>query len=419
MGGGYNPFRGRLARERCPKFEPCVFNWGRLTLSSCEDKSLVWSPNDLRSVCRSPTEIAEDTCVTAETLPRRSLWKSRGFQLALGATVSLVCLWWAARELISDPQARREFLAAFRDADYLYLPVLLVILVAFYALKAYRWKLLLTPLGNYDTWRDCFGPMLAGFAVNNVLPARAGELLRVIVFARRTSQPVAAVLVTVALERIFDMLSILLYLSIGLMSLPGMPDELRGSALFLGALAIVGVAGAIVFLVWTQVTIRFITWGLALVRVPAGLREQIGSLMETSARGLACLKSPITLLVIVGVSLLQWALNGVMMYLALRSFGVDVPVQAAMVLLGVVALAVAVPAAPGFFGVIQFCFINTLQIFPLNRAAVLAASIYYHMLQYIPVTLLGLLWLNRSGFHLREATAEPSLPAPVPPTPVN
>ncbi len=357
--------------------------------------------------------------MTAAPLPRRSLWKSRGFQLALGATVSLVCLWWAARELISDPQARRQFLAAFRDADYLYLPVLLAMLVAFYSLKAYRWKLLLTPLGAYDMWRDCFGPMLAGFAVNNVLPARAGEIVRVMVFARRTRQPVASVFVTVALERIFDMLSILVYLSLGLLSLPDMPNWMRRSALVIGALASAGVLGAVVFLIWTAVCVRWIHWGLAVVRVPETLREKVDRLLETAAAGLASLKSPVTLLLIVVVSLLQWALNGGMMYLALRSFGVDVPISAAMVLLGVVALGVAVPAAPGFFGVIQVCFTDTLQIFPVNRAAVLAASIYYHMLQYIPVTLLGLLWLNRSGFHMREATAEPSLPEPVPPTPVN
>ncbi len=350
--------------------------------------------------------------------PPRSWWKSRGFQLALGLSVSLVCLWWAARDLVSNPLARQQFFEAFRTADYLYLPVLLAMLVAFYGLKAFRWKLLLSPLGDFHTWRDCFGPMLAGFAVNNVLPARAGELLRVMVFARRTSQPVASVLVTVALERIFDMLSILLFLSIGLMSLPGMPDTLRRSALVLGALALIGVVGAIVFLIWTRAFVQFITWALALVRVPQGLREKIGQLLETAATGLASLKSPATLLAIVAVSLLQWALNGAMMLLALRSFGVHVPVPAAMVLLGVVALGVAVPASPGFFGVIQLCFTNTLQLFGVNSPAVLAASIYYHMIQYIPVTLCGLLWLSRSGFRMSEAQPEPDPAATLSPAPL-
>ena len=352
--------------------------------------------------------------MTAESLPRRSLWKSRGFQLALGLCVSLVCLWWAGRELISNPHARREFTEAFRQADYLYLPVLLGMLVIFYAMKAYRWKLLLTPLGDFHTWRDCFGPMLSGFAVNNVLPARAGEIVRGMVFARRTRQPVASVLVTVALERIFDMLSIMVYLSLGLFSLPDMPDWMRRTAMGVGGAAAVGVLGAIVFLIWTSAFVKVIHGGLAVIRVPLSLREKVDRLLETAAQGLSSLKSPTTLALIVVVSMLQWALNAGMMYLALRSFGVDVPFAAALVLMGVVALGVAVPASPGFFGVIQVCFTDTLQIFEVSRPAVLAASIYYHMIQYIPVTLCGLLWLSRSGFHIHEATAEPQLPATIP-----
>ena len=342
--------------------------------------------------------------MTAETLPRRRLWKSKGFQLALGLCVSLVCLWWAARGLINDPQARGQFIEAFRVADYRLLPVLLGMLVTFYALKAYRWKLLLSPLGDYDTWRDCFCPMLAGFAVNNVLPARAGEIVRVMVFARRTSQPVASVFTTVALERILDMLSILVFLSIGLFCLPNMlGDSLRKPAYLVAGIALVGVVSAVISLVWTAAFVRFVDGGLALVRLPDGLRGTVRRLMETAANGLSSLKSPRKLAMIVVVSLLQWSINGSMMYLSLRSFGVEVPFQAAMVLLGVVALSVAVPASPGFFGVVQACFVQTLKIYPVSPPAVLAASIYYHMMQYIPVTVLGLLWLSRSGFQLREA----------------
>ena len=358
--------------------------------------------------------------LTSESVPRPPLWKSKGFQLALGVSISLVCLGFAAQELIRDAHAREQFVEAFRSADYRLLPVLIGMLVSLYALKAYRWRLLLSPLGDYGTWRDCFGPMISGFAVNNVLPARAGEVVRVMVFARRSGLPVASVLTTVVLERILDMLSILVFLSVGLLNLPEMPDALRDSALFIGAVATVGVAGAVVFLVWTSLFVRFVNWGLALCRVPESLRAKVSRILETAVTGLASLKSPTKLAVIVVVSLLQWGLNGALMYLSLRSFGVVVPIPAALVLLGVVALAVAVPASPGFFGVIQFCFTSTLKIFPVSPPAVLAASIYYHMIQYIPVTLYGLLWLSRSGFQMREAGPVPqeaeaaAVPAPLP-----
>ena len=342
--------------------------------------------------------------MTSESAPRPALWKSRSFQLVLGLCVSIACLWWAAGDLISKPKERDQFVNAFRMADYRFLPLLLGMLFSFYTLKAYRWKLLLTPLGEFRTFGDCFGPMLSGFAVNNVLPARAGEIVRAMVFARRTSQPLASVLATIALERIFDMICVLVLLSAGLLSLPDMGEGMRSKAIGMGIVVAVGVAGAATFIVWTPAVLRLINWGLALIRVPEQLRERIRHLLETAATGLASVKSPTRLALIAVVSLLQWTLNGAMMYLSLQSFGVDVPIAAAMVLLGVVALGVAVPASPGFFGVIQLCFTKTLQIFPVSQPAVLAASIYYHMIQYIPVTLLGLLWLSRSGFQLRESS---------------
>ncbi len=345
-----------------------------------------------------------------ESSPPRSggLLRSRGFQLALGIAVSAGCLWWATRELFTDPQAREQFFAAFRTADYRYLPVLLGMLLAFFTLKAYRWALLLRPLGGYRTWSDCFGPMLAGFAINNTLPARAGEVVRVMVFSRRSGQPVTAVLATVALERILDMLAILSLLGLGLVMLPEMDAGIRATAVTTAVAAGVGVVGAILFLVWTGPFLRLMNWGLRVIRVPDGVRDKLIAMLEAASKGLAALRSPAILSQLVVVSLAKWLLNGGMMFVSLRSFGVEVPFSATLVLLGVVALAVALPAAPGFFGVIQICFTSTLKGFTLNVPAVLAASIYYHMVQYIPVTVGGLLWLSRSGFRMQSMYEKPA-----------
>lgn len=340
--------------------------------------------------------------MATDAVPRKSLLKSRAVQLGLGLLVSAGCIWWAAKDLIDDPAARQQFLDAFRTADYRYGPLLIGMLAAFYLLKAYRWKLLLSPLGEFRTVGDCFGPMISGFAVNNVLPARAGELLRTVVFAKQTGRPITSVLTTVALERIFDMLAILVCLAVGLLSVPGMPAWMTKSAMGLGAVVLVAVLGAAVFLIWTQEFVRFANATLRVLHVPETLRNKIQELMQVAATGLDSLKSPRTLALIVIVSLVKWLINGSMMYLSLLSFGVQVPFAAALVLLGVVAIGVAVPAAPGFFGVIQALFVKVLQFFPVAPPAVLAASIYYHMIQYIPVTLVGLLWLSRSGIRLGE-----------------
>ena len=74
--------------------------------------------------------------------------------------------------------------------------------------------------------------------------------------------------------------------------------------------------------------------------------------------------------------------------------------------MGVTAFGVTVPSTPGFFGVIQYCFRISLQPFGLNMAAVLGASVYYHLTQYILVTATGLFFLSRMGLRLGDLRRE-------------
>ncbi|HET6422147.1 MAG TPA: hypothetical protein VFG20_00605, partial [Planctomycetaceae bacterium] len=67
-------------------------------------------------------------------------------------------------------------------------------------------------------------------------------------------------------------------------------------------------------------------------------------------------------------------------------------------------------SSPGYFGVIQLCFMTVLKLFVDNQPAVFAASVYYHLAQYIPVTLIGLAYFIRSGMSLREVNAAAETP---------
>ena len=74
--------------------------------------------------------------------------------------------------------------------------------------------------------------------------------------------------------------------------------------------------------------------------------------------------------------------------------------------MGVTALGVVVPSTPGFFGVIQFCFWVSLRIFGVDKTDAITASVYYHLSQYIPVTLVGLYYLGRLGLRFGDITRE-------------
>jgi len=323
----------------------------------------------------------------------------QAFFLILGIVVSVGCFAWSLKDTDSV-----QLQAGFSNANYLTLPSMLGLLFAFYWLKTLRWQWLLAPAAPLTT-RQLFPPMLIGFAANNLLPAHLGEFIRVFVVRKKYGVPTGTVLSTVVLERIFDVLAILALFGVGLMYTDDLPENYRNAAIVLGTLA-GGVVGAvIIYLIWTDVFIRLVAWGMKWFPfLPARLSMGVLDMLLKGADGLAALRSGKAVFLITISSLLQWLLNGLIAYFSLRAFHIDVTPATGLIVTGVTAFGVTIPSTPGYFGVIQMCFqvsMNAQQIRP-DPSLVLGASVYYHMSMYIPVTMLGLYFLHQSGLSLKD-----------------
>ncbi len=323
----------------------------------------------------------------------------RAFFLILGIVISVGCFWWSLRDVNQE-----DLWKGFRDANYLTLPVMLALLFAFYVLKTLRWQWLLAPVAPL-TIRQLFPPMLIGFAANNLLPAHLGEFIRVFVVRQKYGVPASTVLSTVILERIFDVLSILVLFGVGLAFSDDLPQDYRNGAILLGAAASAVVVAVGIYLVWTEPFIRLVTWTLSLAPfLPARLATGLVDMLRKGGDGLVALKSGKAVLLIIVTSLLQWLLNGMIAYVALRAFHIDVTPATGLIVTGVTAFGVTIPSTPGYFGVIQMCFqvsMNAQQLKP-DPSLVLGSSVYYHMSMYIPVTMLGLYFLQQSGLSLTD-----------------
>ena len=317
--------------------------------------------------------------------------------IALGVVVSAVCLWIAVRDV---EWARIP--PAFAAADYRTLPVIGLLLVAFFWTKAVRWTALLRPLprGSAEPFRTnaVLPAVLIGFAGNNVLPAHAGEFFRVAVVARRWKTPAAGVLSTVVLERVLDVGAILALFAASLPFVPGAGRE-YGWFLWIAAAGLAAAAvGCGVFLWKTDGCVRLVERVLAAVPgLPAVVRTGVPRLLRQAAAGLDALRSGPALAGIAALSLLHWALMGGMIWLCLAAFGQRLPPAAGAVVNGVIAFGVLVPSTPGFFGVVQVCFRAGTAPFGVSAAAAFSASVYYQITQWVPVTLAGALCAPRAG----------------------
>ncbi len=323
----------------------------------------------------------------------------RLFFLILGVVVSVGCFAWSLKGTNAE-----QLRAGFSGANYWTLPVLMLLLFGFYWLKTLRWQRLLAPVSPL-TFGQLFPPMLIGFAANNLLPAHLGEFIRVFVVRKKYGIPASTVLSTVVLERIFDVLAILALFGIGLLFTDDLPAEYRNGAILFGGLAGVGVLSVVAYLIWTDLFLNFVARCFTRFPfLPAKLSTGVLDMLSKGADGLAALRSGRDVFFIAVTSIVQWLLNGLIAYVALRAFHIDVTLATGLIVTGVTAFGVTIPSTPGYFGVIQLCFqisMNTQQPRP-DPSLVLGASLYYHMSMWIPVTVLGLYFAQQFGLSLKD-----------------
>lgn len=327
----------------------------------------------------------------------------RRWHWLLGLLVSIACL--VAAVWGFDRRDFLEIAASFRRADYWTLPGILALLVVFFWLKAVRWALLLRPLRHDPpiTSRQVLSSLMIGFMGNNVLPAHLGDFVRVFVLGRQQRLSQAAILSTVVLERIFDVAAILAILSLGLALAPNAPAEARHTSHVLGVMLLVGMVGIVAYATWTNWFVGIVDWTLRKIPyLPETLRQKIREMLESGARGMAALHDFRLSTGIVVTSLLQWLLNVWMIELSLNAFRIDLPIGVSAIVMGVVAFGVTIPSSPGFFGIIQMAFRVSLVPFGVSATNAVAASVYYHLINWIAVTLVGLIFLQRTGLRLRQ-----------------
>ncbi|PLX43332.1 MAG: hypothetical protein C0611_15160, partial [Desulfobacteraceae bacterium] len=124
--------------------------------------------------------------------------KKIGISLILGLVVSILALYLALRNVPFN-----DLIIYFASINYAWIvPAVVVILLSF-ALRAYRWKIILESAGNIRFWQS-FHPLMIGFMINCILPGRVGEVARPVILQKKENIPFSTGLATVGAERLFD-----------------------------------------------------------------------------------------------------------------------------------------------------------------------------------------------------------------------
>ena len=277
-----------------------------------------------------------------------------------------------------------------------------------FPIRLIRWRLLLRDAGGvaYPS-----GPLwhavALGFMANNLLPLRAGELVRSYTAARLVGIRFTTVLSSVAVERIFDGLMVVALFTVALLS-PDLPHSVGISGVSFTRLAQVGgLTGAIALLVAVLVLAAPLPAERVVKRLfPPWIAARLVSTIEGVRQGLTVLRTPGRLILVLLWSLVLWLVNALAFYVGFASFGIPVSYYGALVMQGLLVLGISIPSTPGFFGPFEAVIVAVLVLYGVPNDIAFSYAIAYHITSFIPITLLGLWSLAQvpGGFKgLRQA----------------
>lgn len=328
------------------------------------------------------------------------------FRAALGVVLSGALLWWALR---GTPLSR--VVQVLAHANWWLLAVATVFATLIFPLRARRWRTILDPIYHHLPFGPLWRATAIGMMVNNLVPARAGEVARAYVLTRETPVPFSTSIASLAVDRVFDAIVLLLLAFLALLD-PQFPHGVRIAGQSVTSWAIGGTAlvacavGVLYGLVFfpTQLIRLF---ELFARRLSPRIEERGRAALVTFAEGLSVLRSPVHFIAVFGWTVLHWLCNAFGWWIAMRAVGITVPFSASLLLQSLVALGVAVPAAPGYFGVYETIGTLGLGLYGVPADQATSWALGFHILTFIPITVIGLWYAARLGLNLRELQTQP------------
>jgi uncharacterized membrane protein YbhN (UPF0104 family) len=313
-------------------------------------------------------------------LGRRRALRLVGFAVLLGLAaiavrhVDLASVWGAMAA------ARPSFLALAAGANVLSL-----------AAHSRRWAAVVRPPHGRVRFGDAFAAVVAGFAVGIVVPARAGDVLRAWLLARRADLPTASVLAAAALDYIVGAAALVPLLALLALATP-LPSWALRALLAFAVVALAGVLAA--FLLRPRRGVRASGHGLA------GLGARLRA-------GLAATHEPQALAASFAWGLAGWGAEVLIGFLVLEALGLPGGLTAAALAVLASTAANIVAVSPGNTGPFELAVVLALGGLGIAREPALAFALLYHLVHLVPVALMGGFVLLREVRPDERAIAEP------------
>jgi uncharacterized protein (TIRG00374 family) len=290
-------------------------------------------------------------------------------KLAINLVLSVAVLALFAWLAWPDAQTRTELGQAIGGLQlatfWPYLAGYLVLLAATHFSRAWRWNNLLAPLGVRLPSERLLAISSVGFMAILALPARLGEFVRPALIRKKGHISATAALGTVAVERIVDGLMVSLFIFCAFVARrgPDAPSWMMPTAF--GALGIFAVALGFLLaaLRRPEQTVALALRLSLLDRLLPRLARRIEVKLLDMISGFGVLHDRRNLISFLAWSFFYWLVNGLSMWVLARGFGLPLTPMGAFATMGLLAVGIMLPNAPGLVGQFQYCTLLGLSLY--------------------------------------------------------
>ncbi len=306
-----------------------------------------------------------------------------------------------------------KLLNELKRVNFAYFPLLAIIFVLSFWVRAVRWRLLLPGEPKLSTFKLCEATIV-GLLATNIFPFRAGEVIRPWLLSKFQRVSFSTALASVITERAFDVVALLLFFGIVLLKIENAPKIVIAGALVLGVL--VAVIVGIMILAYLMPKVVLGLGESAVRKLVHPWNEPLGAKLITMGGefidGLKAISSYRELLLVMVYSLAIWIIFAAFYQVGLWCFGIYPSFWVGLALTVIIALAVAAPSAPGFFGVFQLGTVIALSgIYHYEEEFALGYSLVMHAFQYIGMFILGFLVLQYERLGIADLRRHQSVDA--------
>ena len=318
-------------------------------------------------------------------------------KIIISLAVSLIAGYLAFRNV-----HLQDVIAGIRQADWISIAIVIVLIVGAQVLRSSRWGLLLEPLETFSQ-RLLLPITCIGFLFVWILPARLGEITRPYLLQQNSKLGLSPAMGSIVLERLIDatFLVVLLTICLPALQLPGMIlSAFKGFVLII-------LAAVVLVLLGSLPAFRQRFFQVVSKVLPTSWLEFLTGVADTFYSGMQAVMSGKKLLLILALTSVIWGAALAAFLVLFRSMDLHLGLLAGITLLVLICLGIALPAAPGFIGNYHYACLVALGMFGVAKDTALAYAILVHFLTIAVLVAMGLFFINVSklkvSFSLKSA----------------